>query len=116
MAAPCTPTAIPGYRFWAHSFSPASQGFHQHRKTWYRLKDVDLTPSGYRAEWELMFRTARGWAKRINVYTHATVCHDPDLQFGEQAAAGRNMSESKETYFVSRDGTITPASHVRRAA
>lgn len=109
MSLPTSPTQVRGYVYWPHSDKSRleAEGFHRHGKSWYRCRDVDLTPTGYRAEWEVMFPTRQGLAKRVNVYHHPEVRHDPLKQFGEQ----QNMGEAVESYFVSRCGKQTPAGH-----
>jgi len=106
--APTSPTAIKDYVYWPFSAQARleEQGFQKHGKSWFRCLNVDLTPTGYRAEWEVMFATRRGLAKRINVYTHPENRHDPLKPFGDQPFMDPHSSS-----FVSRDGTITPAAH-----
>ena len=118
MSAPKHPAQIPGFGYYPHSDKNRleAEGFHRHGKSWYRCRDVDITPNGYRAEWEVMFSTRQGLAKRVNVYTHPTICHDPMKEFGEQP----NMGPASESYFVdAKTGKQTPAGHrnaVRRRA
>lgn len=111
--APTSPLHLPSYVYWPWSFNSqmAARGFRQHRASWWRCLTVDLTPTGWRAEWEVMFPVrGKGWAKRLNVYHSSRIGHDPMLSFGEQADAGR-MMDPHSTFFVSRDGTITEAAH-----
>lgn len=85
------------------------QGFHRHGKSWFRCLNTDLTPNGFIAEWEVMFPTRKGMAKRVNVYTHPKNRHDPLKDFSEQP-----FMDPHSSYFQSRDGTITPAAHRNR--